>query len=96
MNYSALVLVALLSTSILDLWIARTRLLVSKRFWVSYSILLPFQLLTNAWLTMRNIVIYAPSTILGPRLAGAPIEDIGFGFALILLTLTLWSKIKKA
>jgi hypothetical protein len=37
-----------------------------------------------------RIVRYDPGTILGARLAWAPIEDIGFGFALILLTLSTW------
>src|SRR5258706_300602 len=33
---------------------------------------------------------YDRADILGPRLAYAPIEDLGFGFALILLPLSSW------
>jgi hypothetical protein len=35
-------------------------------------------------------VQYSPSEIIGRRLAGAPIEDLLFGFSMILLTLSLW------
>ena len=40
-------------------------------------------------MTLR-IVLYNPRDILGPRLAHAPIEDLFFGFAMVLLTLSLW------
>jgi lycopene cyclase domain-containing protein len=68
----------------------RTRLLCRKAFWVSYAIMFGFQLLVNGLLTGLRIVQYDPDTILGPRLAYAPVEDLGFGFALILLTLSCW------
>jgi len=34
--------------------------------------------------------MYADSEIIGRRLAGAPIEDLLFGFSMILLTLSAW------
>jgi lycopene cyclase domain-containing protein len=90
MSYTQIVLVALALAAFIDLLLLKTRLLTRKSFWTSYAILLPFQLLTNWWLTSRNIVMYDRHRILGPRLASAPLEDIGFGFALILGTLSLW------
>jgi len=35
-------------------------------------------------------VQYSPTQIIGRRLAGAPIEDLLFGFSMILLTLAFW------
>ena len=61
-----------------------------KAFWASYAILFGFQLLVNGVLTGLRIVRYDPDAILGLRLAYAPVEDLGFGFALILLTLSCW------
>lgn len=90
MTYSQIALLAVACAAGLDLYLLRTRLLTRKAFWTSYAIILPFQLLTNWWLTSRNIVIYDRSQIIGPRLASAPLEDIGFGFALILGVLSLW------
>jgi lycopene cyclase domain-containing protein len=68
----------------------RTRLLGRRVFWVSYAIVVAFQLVTNGWLTGRGVVRYAPSAVLGPRIAYAPVEDLFFGFALVLTTLSSW------
>lgn len=92
MTYTSIALFAVLLSILTDLFIARTRLLTTKRFWTSYAIILPFQFLTNWWLTSRNIVMYSPDAIIGIRIASAPAEDLLFGFALILLVLILWDK----
>ena len=34
--------------------------------------------------------MYADSEIIGQRIAGAPIEDLLFGFSMILLTISAW------
>jgi hypothetical protein len=39
--------------------------------------------------------MYADTEIIGQRLAGAPIEDLLFGFSMILLTLSAWEFFKK-
>ena len=75
---------------VVDLLIIKTRLTRKKVFWTSYSIILPFQLITNWWLTSRNIVMYSPEAILGVRIASAPVEDLMFGFSLVLLVMALW------
>ena len=90
MSYTQIALMAVVLAAILDLYLVRTRLLFRRAFWTSYAIILPFQLLTNWWLTSRNIVMYDQQAIIGPRLASAPLEDIAFGFALILGVLSLW------
>jgi lycopene cyclase domain-containing protein len=75
---------------ILDLFILRTKLLTQGRFWFAWAILVFFQILTNGWLTGRGIVQYDPEMILGVRIAFAPVEDLAFGFALIVVTLAVW------
>jgi len=89
-TYTWLVAGALLGAAACDLVLLRTRLLRRRAFWVSYAILFGFQLLVNGVLTGLRVVQYDPATILGLRLAYAPVEDLGFGFALILLTLSCW------
>ena len=93
MSYTQLAIVAVISAGLFDLAIAKTRLLKRRIFWTSYAIILTFQLLTNWWLTSRNIVIYDPATIIGLRIASAPIEDLFFGFALVLGVLANWIRI---
>ena len=73
-----------------DLRITKIQLISRKVFWTSYAIVLPFQLVTNWWLTSRNIVMYKADTIIGLRIASAPVEDLFFGFSLLLSVLSLW------
>jgi lycopene cyclase domain-containing protein len=99
MTYTALVVVAVPLAVALDRWVARTRLTSSAIWWASYGIIVFFQLLTNGWLTGRGIVQYNPDAIIGTdrvtfigggRLGYAPVEDLGFGFALVLTTCVVW------
>jgi len=91
MTYTQIALLAVALAIISDGFLTRSRMLLRKSFWTSYAIIFPFQLLTNWWLTSRNIVMYSPSAIVGWRIASAPIEDLAFGFALVLGILQLWS-----
>ena len=99
MTYTAITVVAVLAAVALDRWAARTRLTTSGTWWASYGIIVVFQLLTNGWLTGRGIVRYDPDAILGSgtvtlvgdgRLVYAPVEDLAFGFALVLTTCVAW------
>lgn len=90
MIYTEIAVVAVLFALILDSVFLRTRLISKRVFWVSYSIILPFQLITNWWLTSRNIVMYSDQAIIGVRIASAPAEDLLFGFALVLSTMAFW------
>ena len=81
---------AVFIAAFLDLEVLQTKLLKRKVLWTSYAIILPFQLLTNWWLTSREIVMYSEDTILGLRIASAPLEDLFFGFALILSVMATW------
>jgi lycopene cyclase domain-containing protein len=88
--YSDIALDAVVVAVLVDLFVLRTAMLTRGIYWLTYGLIVPFQLITNWWLTSRNIVQYSPSEIIGRRLAGAPIEDLLFGFSMILLTLSLW------
>ena len=90
MTYSQIAIAAAIIAIIIDLTVSSQPLLKRRAFWASYAIILPFQLLTNWWLTSNKIVMYSDTEIIGQRLAGAPIEDLLFGFALILSTMGLW------
>ena len=90
MTYTAAAVVGVLVTAALDLFVFRVGLLRRVVFWATYPIVFVFQLLSNGILTGRNIVMYDPAAILGWRLVHAPVEDLLFGFAIVLLTLDLW------
>ena len=104
MTYTQAALLAVVATVLLDLLVLRTRLLARKAFWTAYAIVVFFQLLTNGILTGRGIVFYDGDAITGststagqtPTMLGdgriffAPLEDLLFGFALVVQTLAWW------
>ncbi len=104
MTYTQLAVLGVLLVVVWDLWIVRTRLLTRRLFWMAYPIIVFFQLLTNGVLTGFRIVRYSGEAIIGSstpessappafgdgRILYAPVEDLMFGFALVVLSLTLW------
>jgi lycopene cyclase domain-containing protein len=90
MTYTQAALLGVVATVLLDLVVLRTRLLTRKLFWTAYAIIVFFQLVTNGILTGRKVVTYDPDVILGLRIVYAPVEDLLFGFALVLQTLAWW------
>jgi lycopene cyclase domain-containing protein len=90
---------AVLVAVVADLVILRTALVRSRTWWTAYGIVVFFQLLTNGWLTGRGIVRYSDDAIVGSgrivflgegRIAYAPVEDLAFGFALVLMSCAAW------
>ena len=90
MTYTFAAVVAVLIAVAVDLAVLRTRLIRQLGFWASYAIVLVFQFVVNGILTGRDVVRYDPRVILGLRVFHAPAEDIAYGFALVLLTLSCW------
>ena len=104
MTYTQLGVIAVLLVIALDLWVFRTRLITRPVFWVSYAIIVFFQLVTNGLFTGFGIVQYDGDAIIGStspesgappflgdgRIAFAPVEDLLFGFSIVLSTLVLW------
>ena len=95
MSYSALALAAVAGVLVVDLAVYRTRMVTRRVFWVAYVIVVFFQLLMNGVLTGLDVVTYDPGAIWGPRIAYAPVEDLLFGFALVVLTLASWAAVNR-
>jgi hypothetical protein len=104
MTYTQLAFTGVAIAVIVDLAVLRTRLVRRRVFWTAYAIIFFFQLITNGILTGLRIVRYDGAAIIGSstpsdaappfigdgRLVFAPVEDLMFGFALVLLALSLW------
>jgi lycopene cyclase domain-containing protein len=98
-SYTVAAAIAVLVAVLTDLLVLRTALVRSRVWWSAYGIIVAFQLLTNGWLTGRGIVRYSGDAILGSgritflgdgRIAYAPVEDLAFGFALVLISCAAW------
>jgi hypothetical protein len=104
MTYTQLGIIAVIVMVILDMGILRTRLVTRKVFWASYAIIVFFQLITNGMFTGFGIVKYDGDAIIGStspvegpppfigdgRLSFAPVEDLLFGFAIVLMSMSMW------
>ncbi len=90
MTYTAASLVGTAGAALVDLLVLRTMLLRRKAFWTAYGIVALFQLGVNGVLTGLDVVRYDPARITGARVVYAPVEDLLFGFAMVLTTLSLW------
>jgi lycopene cyclase domain-containing protein len=89
-TYTELAILSVLLVIVVDRYLLKTRLLEKKAYWTAYAIIVFFQLITNWWLTSRNILSYSEETIVGWRIAAAPAEDLLFGFSMVTLTMSLW------
>lgn len=92
-EYTVLTVVAVIAAAVVDLVVLRTRLLATSTFWLSMAIMWFFQIFVDGWLTKLSspIVRYDPDQFSGVRLFfDSPLEDFGFGLAMILLTLSVW------
>jgi lycopene cyclase domain-containing protein len=90
LTYTAAVSLGVAGALLIDLAVLRTRLVSRRVFWATYPIVLFFQLISNGILAGLGVVRYAPAAIVGPRLVYAPVEDLAFGFALVLTSLSTW------
>jgi len=93
MTYTVAASLGVLGAVVLDVFVLRTRLVLGRVFWCLYPIVFAFQLVSNGILTGRGVVLYNPDVILGIRLVHAPVEDLAFGFALVLFSLSLWARL---
>jgi lycopene cyclase domain-containing protein len=78
-----------------ELTALRTGILRRGRFWATIAITLAFQVAVDGWLTKLSapIVLYRPTAISGVRWPwDIPVEDFGFAFAMITVTLALWER----
>lgn len=90
MTYTLAAVIGVVAAAILDLVVLHTALLTRRAFWTAYVIVLAGQLVVNGVLTGLPIVSYDPAAIIGWRLVYAPVEDLLFGFALVVATLSVW------
>ena len=95
MEYTWASIVAVVAVVAVELLWLKTGLFGKLTFWISYAVILFFQVLVDGWLTKLSapIVTYNPDKFSGIRVPfDIPIEDYLFGFALIVLTMLLWER----
>ena len=92
-EYTLATLVAIVVVVAVELLWARTGIFTSLQYWLAMAIVFFFQVLVDGWLTRLDdpVVSYAPEHFLGIRFPfDIPIEDFGFGFALVTAVIICW------
>ncbi|QDP95420.1 lycopene cyclase domain-containing protein [Microlunatus elymi] len=95
--YTLLTVIAVVTVVLVELLWLRTGIFSSAQYWLTMIIVWGFQIPVDGWLTKLSapIVIYSDSAILGVRLPwDIPIEDFGFGFSMVTLTIMLWLRLE--
>ncbi len=94
-EYTLLTVIAVIGTVALEIFVLRTGIFRTAQYWVTMLIVFAFQIPVDGWLTkLRDpIVIYNPSEMIGIRAPwDIPVEDFGFGFAMVTLTILGWRR----
>ena len=92
-EYTVVTLVAVAGVVGVELLWTRTGIFRTAQYWVTMAIVFFFQVLVDGWLTKLSdpIVLYAPAQFAGIRFPfDIPIEDFGFGFAIVTGTIVAW------
>jgi lycopene cyclase domain-containing protein len=95
-EYTVLTVIAVVGTVLVELCWLRTGIFRTAQYWISMAIVFAFQVPVDGWLTkLRDpIVIYNPAEMLGLRTPwDIPVEDFGFGYAMVTLTILVWRKL---
>lgn len=93
-EYTGLVLISLSVVSILD-FLTGSKIFQQTKTYFFLPFVLLGNLIFNGYLTSRPVVLYGEEFQLGIRVFTIPIEDFGYGFALLLLNVLLFEKMKK-
>jgi lycopene cyclase domain-containing protein len=96
-EYTALTVIGIVAVVLLELVVLRTGIFRRAAYWIAMGICLSFQILVDGWLTKLSapLVLYSPEHFLGIRAPwDIPVEDFGFGFAMLTLTLMVWQHLK--
>ena len=92
-EYTLATIVAVIAVIAVELFWARTGIFRTVQYWLTMAIVFFFQVLVDGWLTRLAdpIVRYSRPQFAGIRFPfDIPIEDFGFGFALVTGSIIAW------
>lgn len=97
-EYTVLTALAVVAVVTLEVLWAKTGIFRTAQYWVAMGIVFAFQVLVDGWLTKLSdpIVLYNPVMFAGIRFPfSIPVEDFGFGFAMVTLTIITWKRLSR-
>lgn len=97
-EYPLFTVVAVVAVVVAELAWFRTGIFRTAQYWLAIAITFFFQSFVDGWLTKLSnpIVIYNPAQQSGLRFPwDIPVEDFGFGWAMVTLTILVWLRLGK-
>ena len=97
-EYTIAAVLSVVAVVLVELRWFRTGLLHQPQYWMTMAIVVGFQAIVDGWLTKLSapIVNYRESAMSGIRIGwDSPIEDFLFGYALVTLTLLIWTALAR-
>jgi lycopene cyclase domain-containing protein len=94
--YTILTIIAVVLVVVAELTFIRSGIFRNAAYWIAFGICAAFQIPVDGWLTKLSspIVIYNSEVFSDIRIFwDSPIEDWGFGFALMTLALAIWVRL---
>ena len=88
--------IAIIAVVVVELAWFRTGVFKTAQYWIAIAITWLFQSIVDGWLTKLSapIVIYNSAQQSGLRFPwDIPIEDFGFGWAMVTLTILVWTRL---
>ena len=95
-EYPLMTVLAIVLVVVAELAWFRTGVFKTAQYWIAIAITWLFQSVVDGWLTKLSapIVIYNPAQQSGLRFPwDIPIEDFGFGWAMVTLTILVWTRL---
>ena len=96
-EYTILTVIGMIVVVLVELFIVRSGIFRKPAYWIALGICLGFQIPVDGYLTKLSnpIVIYNPDMNSGIRFPwDIPIEDFGFGFAMLTTVIMVWQALK--
>ena len=96
-EYTILTVIGMIVVVLVELFIVRSGIFRKPAYWLAIVICLGFQIPVDGYLTKLSnpIVIYSPDMHSGIRFPwDIPIEDFGFGFAMLTTVIMVWQALK--
>ena len=98
-EYTIGTVLTMIAVIAIELFWLKTGIFRSLNYWLAMAVMFAFQIPMDGFLTRLSnpIVRYNPDQFLGIRWPlDIPIEDFGFGFAMMTLTLMLWTALRRS
>ena len=90
MTYTELVIPAAGIALLLDLVVLRTRIVLTRRYWMFMTVMLFFFFIVNGILTGLPVVMYSSHAFSGIRVTSIPLEDFAYLFALVTPVIVIY------